>query len=310
MKKTRQKMKRKIMFLSMVCFAMIILCSCGKEEKGGDSVCVVELNNMIPEFENMPENVKENIEIIIYIENIVTEKETEAILTRENNFQKKIYLSQGKYRVTSVFLSGGPKLANMELDASREIFSVNKDEISKVEAYITNVEEFTEWLLCMSIKPEIMQTGTFSQRVQFEGNLIELKNIKSYVDFSYDAEIRPYDKITLKNDEKGVSITIQNQSDVATSWENCEIIEVSFDKNNVIFGQGIYIGIDVKDVMHKEKGILGVPDKMFGTVLMGINYDDTEASYIDDISGDKLTFLIRGDGEYISAITYAFEVFE
>ena len=93
-------------------------------------------------------------------------------------------------------------------------------------------------------------------------------------------------------------------------WQECELIKVTFKKNNVIWGQGAFVGMDVTKAVHAEKGLYGEPYAMSGTVLAGLGYDRTYVSYLDTMSGDKLTLEIVPDGDYVSGICYELKVFE
>lgn len=93
-------------------------------------------------------------------------------------------------------------------------------------------------------------------------------------------------------------------------WKACELKEITFLKSNVLWGQGAHVGMDVKKAVHAEEGLYGMPDGMDGTILSGIGYGTTDVSWLDGGSGDKLTLRMHSSGSHISAITYAFEVYE
>lgn len=302
-------MRRKVGVLAIMLLLLSGLCACGSEGKDGDCECVVELKNLPDEFEKLPENIRKNVEISVSIENVVTEKEVQAYLTEENDFKEVLYLNPGTYRVIYVYAFPSA-LAELELEASEEKFELTRDEEAEVEVAVVNADAFADWAWSMDATREIVQADVFSQTVQFEGQLIELKQIVQYVEFTYDKQIASYDRVTIKNADKGVSITVQNQGEEPAKWTDCEILEMTFRKNNVIFGQGICLGMNVSEIVHEEEGMLGTPDEMTGTVLMGTGYADTNASYINEKSGDKLTLEIESSGDYVSAINYAFEVFE
>lgn len=302
-------MRRGLRVLGMALLMVFGLCACGNEGQEGACECVVELVDLPDEFEKLPENIRKNVEISVAIENVVTEKEVQAYLTEENDFQEVLYLNPGTYRVIYVYAFPSA-LAELEVEASGEKFELTRDEEAEVEVSVVNTEAFADWAWSMDATREIVQADVFSQTVQFEGQLIELKQIVQYVEFTYDNQIASYDRVTIKNADKGVSITVQNQGEEPAKWTDCEILEVTFRKNNVIFGQGICLGMNVSEIVHEEEGLLGTPDEMTGTVLMGTGYADTSASYIHGTSGDKLTLAIESGGEYIRSISYAFEVFE
>lgn len=302
-------MRRKWIVCSLLLLLLGGLCACGNEKKEGECECVVELKDMPAEFKMLPENILENMRISVSVENIVTEKGATAYLTQENEFSETLYFQPGTYRVTSVYVSPS-NLLELDAEASEEKFELDRKNETEVEVFIANAEAFADWAWSMEATREIVQADAFSRMVQYEGQVIDLKQIAQYVEFSYDSQIAAYDKVTLKNVDKGVYITIQNQNEEPASWTSCEIIEVSFRKNNVILGQDIRLGMDVTPLVHKEDGILGTPDKMSGTALIGAGYSTTKASYVDGESGDVLTLEIDSSGDYIRGLTYAFELFE
>ncbi len=302
-------MKRELRVWAIALLMIFGLCACGQKGQEGACECVVELKDLPDEFEKLPENLRKNVEISVSIENVVTEKSVSAKLTEENDFEETLHLNPGTYRVTYTHVSPG-NLIGLKVEASEEKFELEPERDEDVEVTVVNAEEFADWAWSMDATREIVQTSVFSGTVQFEGQLVELKQIAQYVEFEYENQIGSYEKATFGNSEKGVYITVQNQSEEPTGWKDCEILEVSFRKNNVIFGKGICLGMDVTEVVHEDTGLLGVPDAMSGTVLMGAGYADTSASYIQGKSGDKLTLVIESGGDYIRSISYAFEVFE
>lgn len=302
-------MKRKWKICALLLLLMVGLCACSSEKKEGECECVVELKDIPAEFKMLPENILENIRIRVSVENIVTEKSETVYLTQENEFSETLYFHPGTYRVTGVYVSPS-YLAELEVEASEEKFELDRNDDGEVEVFVSNAEAFADWVWSMEATREIVQADAFSRMVQYEGQVIDLKQIAQYVEFSYDSQVPSYDKVTLKNMDKGVYITIQNQTEEPADWTSCEVLEVTFRSNNVIFGQDIRLGMDVTTLVHKEDGILGTPDKMSGTALIGAGYASTKASYIDGASGDILTLEIDSSGDYIRGLTYAFELFE
>lgn len=302
-------MNKRIGVLAILFLVLSGLCACKSTGMEGSCECVVDLKDLPNEFNKLPDSIRENVEISVTIENVVTEKEMKAYLREENDFQETLYLNPGTYRVRYVYVASNA-LAGLEVEASEEKFEVTGEDGAQVDVFVVNAEEFADWVWSMDATREIVQTDIFSRTVQFEGQLIGLKQITQYVEFSYEKKVGSYDKVEIGNADKGVYITVQNQSKEPADWTECELLGVSFRKNNVIWGQGICLGMDVAEIVHEADGLLGTPDAMAGTVLMGTGYADTTASYISEKSGDKLTLTMESGGDFVKSISYAFEVFE
>lgn len=302
-------MKKGWIGLVFIVLMLSSFCGCAGQAGEGDCKCVVELTGMPDEFEMLDENIRENLRISVRLENLVTEKYVYAYLTQENEFAETLKLQPGTYVVEYVSVIPGA-LVDLEVEAKQERVELTKEQEATLEIAVVNGGTFTDWAWSMSPSRDIMQADVFSGMVQFEGKMIDLTQITSYVNFEYGEQIRAREKATFGNSEKGVYLTVQNQGDEATDWRNCKILEVSFRKNNVVFSKGVSLGMSASAITHQEKGLLGLPDVMSGTVLVGMGYADTNAGYLDEKTGNKLTLTITPNGDYISQISYAFEVFE
>lgn len=301
-------MKKRRLFLA-VSALMLGLTGCGEHALEGDCECVVSLLEVPKELEMLDENVLEQFVINVELENIYSEKSIDVELTAENDFCKELKLVPGTYLVKYCY-AGPHKLVPLEVGAKQEKLELKRDTPLSVDVVITNGEEFADWAWSSEPTREILEENAFSHRVQFEGQLIDVTQITDYVEFTYDNKVGGYDKAVISNEEKGVTIVVQNQSKTAAEWQDCRLAEVSFWKNNVVWGQGAFVGMEVKAAVHAKEGLYGMPDDMSGTVLAGLGYDSTYVSYIEENSGDKLTLEIAPDGEYIAEICYGLEVFE
>jgi len=274
----------------------------------GNCYLKVQLDKLPEEFHMLGSNIQEQLTFHITLENITTEKSYCFELNQNNQFKQTASLNPGIYRVLSCYVSP-LALTNMEIKAGEHQVELRADKEAVLPVLIQNQEEFADWVWGMQPVREIAQLDKFSRKVQWDGQVIELARIIDYVEFNYDHSVQPYKKITLNSDE-GVEVTLQNQTDKELSWRECSVIKVTFYKDNVIFGKGVRNGMAVSEVMHKEKGLYGIPDSMSGTVLMGMDYAETRAIYQDAISGDKLTIKIPPSGDFISGFIYEFAVFQ
>lgn len=287
----------------------VCLGGCGESALEGDSKCVVRLADVPKELERLDENILEQFYISVDLENIYLEESVDVKLNAKNDFKEELKLQPGTYVISYCYASPS-NLVPVEVESKQEKIELTKDNPMTIDIAITNQEDFVEWAWNSEPSRDILQEGAFSRIVQFEGQMIDLEHIAEYVEFTYEEQVGGYDRATIRNADKGVSITVLNEQEKAADWEDCKVVEVSFTKNNVIWGQGAYVGMDVKTAVHAQEGLYGKPDDMSGTVLVGLGYANTNVSWNNDKSGDKLTLEIVPDGDYISKITYTMEVFE
>lgn len=302
-------MKKGIWLSVIVCMLMLGLSGCGRNALEGNCECIVALTEIPKELEMLDENILDEFYIKVELENIYSEKSMDVKLTADNDFQVKLKLQPGTYLVR--YLYAAPSyLVPVEVASRQEKVELTKDSKTTVDIFITNQEDFSDWLWNMDPSREVLQEDAFSHRVQFEGKMIDIEDITDYVEFSYDSSLRAYEKATISNSEKGVTITVLNDSNIDAVWQDCKLIEVSFSKNNIIWGQGAFVGMDVTKAVNAKTGLYGEPSSMAGTILAGLGYSSTKVSWLDETSGDKLTLMIAPDGDSISGITYAFEAYE
>lgn len=289
----------------------ILLAGCGREGKLDEGDCPVEvrLSGLPTGYAELTGDQKGQIEVTLRLENLINEKWYTFRLNEDNHFSQNASLSPGTYRVVSCYISGDT-VVKMESEASVESMDINRDTINIISVSVTNEEEFNRWVAQMRADPAILGAGKFSRAIQFEGRVIGMEQLKNYLDLTYEQQIQAYAKAELGNGEKGVYITLLNDTDEPASWQNCRVIGVRFTKDNVIFPKGARLKMSPEKVLHAENGLYGTPDELAGSVLIGANYDDFYAIYHDYVSGDRMTVRVDSLGEYISEITYEFAVYE
>lgn len=287
---------------------MIALTGCGNKSVEGECECLVELTGLPKEMEKLGENIKEQLYVSVYLENIYTEKRFHVNLTWDEDFQKELQLKPGTYRVHASYASDS-NLLPWKVKEKRDTIELIRDKKEVLKIEVTNPEEVTDWIWNQQASREVLQEDAFSHKVQFEGQIIDVKDILDYVEIDYEGNVAPYEKKIL-NADKGVSVMVFNEDEDAQDWRSCELKKVSFASGNIIWGQGAYIGMPVKEAVHTEEGLYGMPTNMSGTILAGLDYGPTNVCWLDSKSGDKLTLTMHGTGDYISAISYEFEVYE
>lgn len=295
---------------SLLIFGALLLSLTGCENKAVESgsECVIELMEVPKEMEMLSENIKESFRVDVELENVYTEKSVSVELSMEENFKTTLKLQPGTYRVKDCSVSHY-SLLPMDVKEAVETVEVFQDKKANLQVRVENPEDVADWIWNQQVQREIMETSAFSHKVQFCGEVIDLKNILNYIEVVYDRPITAYSKEELVGNH-GVTITVLNETAEAADWRNCTLKKVAFRQSNVVWGQGAYPGMAVKDAVHAQDGLYGKPTKIEGTVLVGTGYDHTKVVWLDEKSGDKLTLWIHPDGDYIYSIVYEFAVFE
>lgn len=295
----------------LVCILGLFLAGCTKTGKldEGECACVVRLEDIPQEIKMLGDNVQDMLEISVILENITTERQYRFELNTENDFRQNASLNPGVYKVYRC--SASPYFLNIEIAAGQEDLEVGKEKENEITVCIKNLEEFTDLVWEMQPVREIMQLDKFSRQIQWGGRIIDLEQIMDYIEFSSDQEtVRGYEQITLYNADARVWVTLQNQTSQEVSWEECKLIKVWFERPNVILGQGVKVGMSVREIAHAKEGIYGTPDSLTGSVLFAAGVDKVGMIYYDESSGDRLTLESNSEGEYISRIMYEFAAYE
>lgn len=304
-------MKKKYLILITLLMVTMLLAGCGLEGKLDEGDCPVEvrLSGLPTGYAELTDDQKEQIEVTLLLENSINEKLYTFRLSADNHFSQDASLIPGSYRVISCDISGNSAVV-MEGEASVESMDINRETINIISVNVTNEEEYNLWAAQMRVEPSVLRAEQFSRVIQFEGQVIGIDEITDYVEFDYERQIRADDEIELGNDEKGVYVTLLNDTDESTTWQNCKVIGVRFTKDNVIFSKGARINMRAEEALHEKDGLYRTPDELSGCVLIGAGYNDFDAIYHDTVSGDRMTVTVDSSGEYISEIAYELEVFE
>lgn len=299
---------RKISLLLMGLLLMMGMSACTNKPVESGSECIIELIGVPKEMDMLSDNIRENFYVRVSLQNIYTEKRTSVELYEADDFKTSLKLQPGTYRVEYCSVAR-KQLLPMEVKETTDTVEVFQDKTAKLMVKVENPEEVSDWIWNQQGKREVIDAGAFSHTIQFCGEIIDLKDILNYIEIDAEQPVKAYEKQVLTG-TNGVSITVLNETGEPAKWQDCTLKKVRFGTSNVIWGQGAYPGMSVKDVMHVQEGLYGKPTKMTGTVLVGTGYGDTMASWLDEKSGDKLTLEISSDGKMIDSIEYEFAVFE
>lgn len=302
--------KKHGIFIALFVMALL-MAGCGNEGRLDEGDCPVEvrLAGLPTGYAELTDDQKEQVVVNLQLENMINEKTYTFRLNDDNHFSQEASLNPGTYRVAYCYISGSSAV-RMNGEASVETMDINRDTINIISVSVTNQEEFDQWVAQMRADAAILRADQFSRIIQFEGQIINMEQILNYVEFTHDQQVRAYDKVVLDNGEKGVHVTVLNDTGEPADWWNCKVIAVRFTKDNVIFGKGARVRMPAEEILHAKDGLYGTPDSLAGCVLIGADYADFDAIYHETRSGDRMTFTVDSFGEHITEITYEFAVFE
>jgi len=274
----------------------------------GKIACVVELETVPEEFDALREETREKLEIEVHLMNDATERTYKVRLNEENGFRQEAMLNPGFYQVEWCIAS--PFYLYLDTEARQSVLEVGGEKSNYLGIAVTNRAELAENLRWMEPSEEILAQDKFSRVVQWKGQLIDLKDIMEYVEFTYDQPVRPYQQALLANLEDRVGVTVINETDHELSWRECAVKSVTFNITNAVLPGGVMVGMPLAEVLHSEHGCYGTPDSLTGSILYGAGLEELGAVYLDSASGDKITVQSDVSGKYVIKITYEFEVYE
>lgn len=297
--------------LLMCMMFLPVLTGCGKNGKlnEGNCKCNVVFTDIPKEFSMLEENLKENFSIQLTLRNIINEKLYKVVLNQENEFSQEISLHPGTYEV---YLLGASHAGytGLRVKADAESVELSPDKNVTLSVTVDNSDEFTKHWMSIQPMPEILLAEKYSGLIQINRQVIDIRDILSQLNLSYEGQMNSYKKLELVDHDMGVAVTLLNTSEEASDWKDCEVIGIRVFKNNVVFPEGVTLGMAVDKVCHRTEGIYGQPDSFTGSLLYGWSFDSTGAVYRDSVSGNRITLELAADGSAIKSITYELAQYE
>ncbi len=314
---TEKNLFRRILPVLAASLAIALsLTGCGKTGKldEGNCKCSISFTDIPKELSMLEENVLQNFEINVTLKNVINEKMYYINLTQDNDFSQEISLNPGVYQVCSVSSTQSSN-TGISMAADAESIELSEDDSAALHVYVDNREEFTKHWMSVQPMPEMLLADKFDGLIQINRQVIDLRaddatQLISQLDVSHDSPVSAYQKITLTDYEMGVEITLQNMDSEAADWQDCKLVEIYVFKNNVVFPQGVTLGMAPKNVCDISDGLYGEPDQFTGSLLYGWGFDDTCAVYQDPESGDKLTIDLNAGGSSVRNIRYQLAQYE
>jgi len=300
---------------SMVILVLSILLVGCSEESGvnkTESSCSIYLENLPKEYEDLTETIKENIEISVSLRSISSDEKHKIVLSDENEYNVLLPLKPGNYEVYGIYMSN-TSLAMFDIDTEVETVTISNGNEFDLPVFMTNPSQFISAIENNSPKKEIIDTDMFSRKVQYNGEIIDLNTIKKVMQFATkdNESLAPTEEFYIPStSHAGVSMVVQNQKSGSIPINEATFVGVRFYNNNVVFPKGIIMGMDISSLAHAEDGVLGTPDYFVGTPLIGMGIEHTTLVYLDEDTGDRISFEVKPSDSYISSIKYEFEKYE
>ncbi|MCR5458476.1 MAG: hypothetical protein K6F51_01120 [Acetatifactor sp.] len=290
---------------------LLCLAGCGKQGKldEGDCPGVITFSNIPKEFSLLDENLQKEYQVRVTLKNLTTEKKYDVTLSQKNDFKKTVSLHPGKYSVSAY--ASLDSLVHLQVKAAEEIVTFDRGVEANVVVIPENSEEFSNYWMQTHPQAEILTADKFSRLIQVNRKIMTIKDIVTELDLSdMDKVLEGSQKTTLSDNERGVSITLQNPMSTPQPLSKCNVISLSVTKNTVVFPDGVTLGLAPDKVCHRQTGLYGEPTRFEGMYLFGWGLDETKAVYLDPISGDRISIEFSADGDSVKRITYDLEVFE
>lgn len=295
--------------------ALSTLTGCSKEGKldEGECKCVVSFVDIPKELNMLEENLQENFAVSVTLKNISNEKLYRIVLNEDNEFKKEISLNPGVYQVYGVHASNSNNIG-LTLVADKESVTLAADMPVAIRVEVEDTEAFTQHWMSVQPMPEMILAEKFDGIIQLNRKVFNLRTdssaIISELNLSREGQVAAYDKIEVSDTDMGITLTLQNQTDTPVDWRSCTVVGIHVYKNNVVFPQGVTLGMAPQAVCNAEDGHYGEPDSFTGSLLYGMGFDDTSAIYHDPKSGDKLTINLGSGDSSIRSIRYELALFE
>lgn len=304
-------MKRLRTYLFLLIPFILTLTACGNRGKLNEGDCpgVVVFSNVPKEFHLLDENLQREFYVAVDLTNLTTEKEYQIILNQENGFKQTVSMHPGTYKVSTY--SSLTYLINLPVKASSEIITFERGRETALTVTAEDAEAFAQYWMETHPEAEILSADKYSGLIQVNRKVIPIKDVVTELDLSdMDKTLQAYQKTTLTDNERGISVILQNQTSSEQPLSNCKVLSLTVSKNTVVFPDGVTLGVSPAKVCHRETGLYGEPTRFEGFFLYGWDLDDTQAVYQDPISGNRITLSLDADGKLIRRITYELEAFE
>ncbi len=305
--------KKCLLFIMAVIGIALPLAGCANTAQDEAQIvnCQVYLTNLPETYELLSDALKDEIYISVTIYHVVNQERNTVLLSAENDFVAELALDAGTYAVSVYPSSKG--VADFSAICAVESVCITPDAVTDVAVSLEDPAAFSETVTTNVASSEIIAAGLFSRTVQYNGEIIDLNNIQSMMDFSFDdvSDVKSGERVTIaSSSHSGVSLILQNTNLASCTAQECSVIGVRFYSNKSVFPGGITMGTSIYDIAHAQSGILGTPDYVEGNPLIELELDQTTLVYLDPVSGDRVSFETTVGDTYVRYLSYEFAQYQ
>ncbi len=313
--KTKHTARPLPLILALAALCLALTCCGGKEDLSeGECKCTVSFSDIPRELSLMEENLQKNFYIQVTLFHLTTEKEYEIRLDAENGFTREVSLHPGVYRILDVY-SPYSYNTGISLSAKTESVELSPDREARVEVYVDNPDEFSRHWMNVQPMPEMLLADKFDGLIQINRQIFDLHDrdvspLLAQLDVSYEGQVPPYESVTVYDPDMGVHLTLLNPDGQPADLTACRLIGIRVSRNNVVFPQGVTLGMSTQAVCHGGDGLYGEPDAFTGDLFYSLGLNPPQAIYRNPSTGEKLTLTLQSSGLSIQSIEYELEQFE
>ncbi|WP_149678660.1 hypothetical protein [Thermoclostridium caenicola] len=307
--------KRFVLSMTFIMLVAAVVAGCSKSIDASvyNTDCEFYLEGLPEEYNLLPDEIKKETGVWIRLGSVTSDRVYEVLLNEENGFRQSVEgLIPGKYEVNYGVTNSRYSRLRVKVDINNII--IEKNNHYEIPAYMADPSEFVREIMNLQPQDELLNADIFSRKVQYNGRIIDLYNIRDEMKFvaPKDKRLAPKETIEIpSSDHEGVSIIVQNQTQKYIEASEATFTGVRFSRNNnVVFPKAITLGTSLRDLAHASEGIMGTPDYCLGSPVVYYNIDATILVYVDKNSGDRISFHYESGKSYVSSITYEFEKYE
>ena len=280
-------------------------------ERTYGATCSVYLENLPPEYDLLPEELRKSIELTATLRNVSSDKTYKLSLTEANGYRQKLDMLPGAYDIHDISISG-TQMTLLSVEARQDSVSLVRDRNTDLPIYIKEPAAFVDALVHSRPSEGILASGLYDRIVQYNGELVDLNNIRSQMLFPANNDwLSPRDVAYIhSSSHTGVTLIVQNQTGSLIQANEASSTGVSFSNVYTLFPKGITVGTGLSTIVHRDSGILGTPAYCLGSPLLGFGIGTVTLVYLDSESGDRVSFSISENGAYVTGLTYEFAKYE
>ena len=237
----------------LLILAQLTGCAGNSNAKRYGSVCSVYINNMPQEFTQLHDRLRKSVDITVQIRNLSSNKKSHINLTEKNGFRQDVELIPGIYDIYyAVAWDSG--LVSIDKESISASFNLTPHYRTEVPISIANTEELVEMIKNNQPGEEIMKLDSYSRKVQYADQIVDLNKIQTLMTFPESTDIlSPAETKDIgSTSHKGVVLLLQNQTNLRIPASEATVTGARFININTVFPGGISVGSGIPEITHTK----------------------------------------------------------